>query len=178
MDEAYALAGITGNKGAVGHRDNFANDAIATLLTEAENNRTNVMVILAGYDEPMQELLDADPGLRRRFPNKLELPDYSCHELASIAAKVSAERFECTLGKGVEAELAELMRVYHADEICKHNASLAIRMVEEALSNMTERVMLAHDDGENLADDDLRTLHLEDFAAWSESRRGKWRAQR
>ena len=39
------------------------------------------MVILAGYAKPMNLLLDADPGLRRRFPNKLALPDYNPSEL-------------------------------------------------------------------------------------------------
>ena len=75
LDEAYALAGVTSD--ASGKRDSYANDAIATLLTEVENNRTSVMVILAGYAKPMNLLLDADPGLRRRFPNKLALPDYN-----------------------------------------------------------------------------------------------------
>lgn len=74
LDEAYAIAGVNRDGGS---RDSFANDAIATLLTEVENNRTSVMVILAGYEKPMNGLLDADPGLRRRFPNKLALPDYN-----------------------------------------------------------------------------------------------------
>ena len=62
LDEAYALAGIRGTDDGDGRRDCFANDAIATLLTEAENNRTSVMVIMAGYSRPMDQLLDADPG--------------------------------------------------------------------------------------------------------------------
>ena len=122
------------------------------------------MVILAGYAEPMQELLDADPGMRRRFPNRLALKDYSCPELARIAAKAAAERFDCTLGKGVEAGLAELMRVHHSGEIRKHNASLPIRLVEEALSNMTDRVMLAHEQGTEFEEGDLKTLTLGDFS--------------
>ena len=105
LDEAYALAGITGSKGSCGSRDSYGNDAIATLLTESENNRTNVMVILAGYQDPMDQLLDADPGLRRRFPNKLALPDYSYAELAAIASKACSDRFDCKLGKGVAMEL-------------------------------------------------------------------------
>jgi hypothetical protein len=69
-------------------RDAFARDAVATLLTEVENNRTSVMVVLAGYATPMERLLDADPGLRRRFPSFLNLPDYTPTELAAIAEKV------------------------------------------------------------------------------------------
>ena len=95
------------------------------------------MVILAGYDEPMKELLDADPGMRRRFPNRLELPDYSPSELGQIASKAAAERFDCCLGPGVEEGLVEIMRACYSDEVAQHNASLPIRLVEEALSNMT-----------------------------------------
>lgn len=136
LDEAYALAG----EGRGG--DCFSKDAIATLLTESENHRTDVMVILAGYESPMQRLLDADPGLRRRFPHLLALPDYSARELAAIAEKCARERFDVKLGLGVQDQLAELLgSPKFATEVAHHNASLPIRLVEEALSAMAERTM-------------------------------------
>ena len=113
----------------------------------------------------MQQLLDADPGLRRRFPHKLALPDYTCQDLAKIGSKAAAERFDVVLGEGVEYGLGEIMGACYAHEIGKHNASLPIRLVEEALSRMTERVMTAHEAGGELSEDDLCTLRLEDFAA-------------
>merc|ERR1711939_410393 len=58
LDEAYALA----------NGDKFSNEAIRMLLTEVENNRTEVLVVLAGYEDKMEELINADPGLARRFP--------------------------------------------------------------------------------------------------------------
>ena len=61
------------------------------------------------------------------------------------------------------ASAAQPLAAY-AGEIRKHNASLPIRLVEEALSNMTDRVMLAHEHGAELAEDDLCTLKIEDFA--------------
>merc|ERR1719379_3227451 len=83
LDEAYALA----------NGDQFSNEAIRMLLTEVENHRTEVLVVLAGYDDKMKELMRADPGLARRFPTTLNLPDYVPSELAEIAAKVASERF-------------------------------------------------------------------------------------
>merc|ERR1719379_1750673 len=83
LDEAYALA----------NGDQFSNEAIRMLLTEVENHRTEVLVVLAGYQDKMQELLQADPGLARRFPHTLNLPDYAPTELGKIAAKVASERF-------------------------------------------------------------------------------------
>merc|ERR1719379_244726 len=83
LDEAYGLA----------NGDKFSDEAIRMLLTEVENNRTDILVILAGYDDKMQCLMKADPGLARRFPNKLVLPDYNGKDLASIAHLTAEERF-------------------------------------------------------------------------------------
>merc|ERR1719379_2023462 len=96
LDEAYALA----------NGDQFSNEAIRMLLTEVENHRTEVLVVLAGYDDKMHELLRADPGLARRFPTTLALKDYTPAELARIAAKVASERFAAPFGDGLEASLA------------------------------------------------------------------------
>ena len=52
LDEAYALAG----------KDGFSQEAVRTLLTEVENNRTSVLIILAGYRDKMQTFMRADPG--------------------------------------------------------------------------------------------------------------------
>eukprot|EP01045_Picozoa_sp_COSAG04_P043875 COSAG04_NODE_14602_length_562_cov_0.656587_2_plen_82_part_01 len=74
--------------------DSFSNEAIRTLLTEVENNRTGLMVVLAGYKDKMGSLMRADPGLNRRFPLRLDLPDYSCEEIAQICQKVAHEQFD------------------------------------------------------------------------------------
>merc|ERR1711977_762202 len=84
LDEAYALA----------NGDQFSNEAIRMLLTEVENHRSEVLVVLAGYEDKMQELMRADPGLARRFPTTLTLRDYTPSELSAIAAKVANERFD------------------------------------------------------------------------------------
>merc|ERR1719160_527236 len=67
LDEAYALAS----------GDKFSGEAIRMLLTEVENHRTEVLVVLAGYEDKMEELINADPGLARRFPMVLSLKDYA-----------------------------------------------------------------------------------------------------
>merc|ERR1711904_560339 len=90
LDEAYALA----------NGDKFSNEAIRMLLTEVENHRTEVLVILAGYDDKMKELMRADPGLARRFPTKLALKDYDASELAEIASKIARGRFAVPFSDG------------------------------------------------------------------------------
>ena len=62
LDEAYALSG-GGKDGDRG--DSFSDEALRTLLTEVENNRNSLCVVLAGYKDAMMHLMAADPGLVR-----------------------------------------------------------------------------------------------------------------
>ena len=130
LDEAWAL-----KKG-----DTFSTEAIATLLTELERNRTNVFVVIAGYQDKMQDLLDSDPGLRRRFPKQLTLPDYTPNELAKIASFVTKHRFDMNLDVGVERKIQNLIHEKCFNSIPKLNASLPIQMVENAIGQMAERL--------------------------------------
>ena len=132
LDEAYALAG-----GGSGKSDCFSNEAIRTLLTEVENNRTSVLVILAGYRDKMSTMLRADPGLPRRFPHALHLSDYSPSELARISEDRAFSTFGLRFEAGLGARLAEAFGTIYASEISSHNGGLAVRVVEEAASFFT-----------------------------------------
>ena len=113
--------------------------AASTLLTEAENRRTDVFVVLAGYADKMQVLLDADPGLRRRFPTFLNLPNYTASELAKMASIAAIERFDIKLVDGCEKKLCKYIRK-STNDMKRYNASLPIILVERAITNMAVRV--------------------------------------
>jgi len=98
IDEAYALADRGGDK--------FSGELVRTLLTEVENHRTGLLVVLAGYADKMDLLMDSDPGLRRRFSLVLQLADYSPEELAEICEKVAYDRFKLTFAPGLRIALA------------------------------------------------------------------------
>jgi SpoVK/Ycf46/Vps4 family AAA+-type ATPase len=130
LDEAYALA----------NGDKFSNEAIRMLLTEVENHRTEVLVILAGYEDKMKNLMCADPGLARRFPTALALKDYAPSELAKIAAKVASERFAVPFSNGLEQSLAAWIDKHSSQlNISSHNGGLAVNLTEEALGRLAER---------------------------------------
>jgi SpoVK/Ycf46/Vps4 family AAA+-type ATPase len=141
IDEAYALAeGGQGGGGAGEGGDAFAKDAVRTLLTEVENHRTSVMVVLAGYKDKVQRLMRMDPGLDRRFPSRLHLQDYSRHELARVC-EVKARGFGRNFEPGLLKKLAKHIGDFYHREIPQQNAGLALNLTEAAIDRQIERLV-------------------------------------
>jgi SpoVK/Ycf46/Vps4 family AAA+-type ATPase len=80
IDEAYSLV-----NDADGQGDRFGSEAVATLLTRAEDDRENLIVILAGYERQMEGFLSSNPGLASRFAIRVKFPGYTPAELLSLA---------------------------------------------------------------------------------------------
>jgi Cdc6-like AAA superfamily ATPase len=83
IDEAHALA-----RGE--HRD-FGHEAIDMIVKLMEDHRDEVVVIVAGYPDEMATFLDANPGLRSRFPKTIFFDDYSNEELQRIFEGMAAK---------------------------------------------------------------------------------------
>ena len=149
LDEAYGLA-EGGGGGVEDGGDAFAKEAVNSLLTETENNRTSVMVVLAGYKERMSRFMRMDPGLDRRFPQRLNLPDYTALELAQIAQQKARSKYERRFGNGLTVELlAKYISDFKFREISEQNGGLAVNMVETAVKRQASRIMEMSDDTDN-----------------------------
>ncbi len=83
IDEAYSLVG--------GGSNDFGQEAIDAVLKEMEDKRDNLVVIVAGYDKPMEKFISSNPGLRSRFKNFIHFPDYTGEELYNIFARMCAK---------------------------------------------------------------------------------------
>ncbi|MFI6828504.1 AAA family ATPase [Kribbella sp. NPDC050241] len=83
IDEAYSLT--AGDTGA----DQYGREAVDTLVKEMEDRRDDLVVIVAGYPEPMETFIAANPGLASRFRTTIAFDDYSDDELTDILTGLS-----------------------------------------------------------------------------------------
>ncbi|WP_051063442.1 AAA family ATPase [Ilumatobacter nonamiensis] len=84
IDEAYALAR--------GGDNDFGLEAVDTIVKFMEDHRDDLSVVAAGYPAEMQELIDANPGLKSRFTRTIHFPDYSTDELVAIFSLISSAK--------------------------------------------------------------------------------------
>ncbi|MCW2940598.1 MAG: ATPase central domain protein [Actinomycetia bacterium] len=87
VDEAYSLVNAS-----EGQPDRFGNEAVQALLKRAEDDRDNLVIILAGYEGEMEEFLDSNPGLASRFGTRVKFPSYRPAELLRIAEYQTTSR--------------------------------------------------------------------------------------
>ena len=80
IDEAYLLNGSNAND---------PGKMVIQLLMNvlADETQRDIAIILCGYKEPMKKLIDLNPGLQSRFPNKFEFPDFTIDELLEITKR-------------------------------------------------------------------------------------------
>lgn len=137
IDEAYSLAG--------GGND-FGKEAISTLIAEMENNRDNMVVVFAGYENDLQKLFDLNPGLRDRIPYRINFDNYSREELAQIFYMNISSRF--TFDDEFRASADEFFANL-SDEVLKDenfsNGRYVRNLVERIFSKSALRVMMDSD---------------------------------
>jgi hypothetical protein len=153
IDEAYALAG----RGA----EDFGSEAIETLLKRMEDDRDRLVVIVAGYNEPMKQFVASNPGLESRFTNFLNFPDYSAEELAEIFRRMAAAS-GLVCAPEAEEKVQALCKSLHATR-SEHfgNAREMRNLFESAVRNQSTRLVSSG----QCDRDALTTLLQEDLPA-------------
>jgi probable Rubsico expression protein CbbX len=99
IDEAYYLYKPENER-------DYGQESIEILLQVMENNRDDLVVILAGYKDRMDRFFESNPGMRSRIAHHLDFPDYSARELKEIASLMLAGQ-SYRLSEGAEAALEE-----------------------------------------------------------------------
>lgn len=100
IDEAYALI-------STGSKQDYGLVALNTLLARMENDRDNLVVIIAGYEKDINELLAFNEGLGSRFANRIRFESYAPEELGQIAALIASNRASILAPESQELFVAE-----------------------------------------------------------------------
>jgi Cdc6-like AAA superfamily ATPase len=129
IDEAYALTPSS-------HVD-FGHEAIATLVKAMEDQRDELAVIVAGYEEEMTDFIGANPGLRSRFKTRIGFPDYSADELTEIFVTMVSD-VGIGLGEGAREKALHIFR-RAAGRQDFGNARYARSLFEQAYTRMAAR---------------------------------------
>jgi SpoVK/Ycf46/Vps4 family AAA+-type ATPase len=125
IDEAYQLSD---------QQTGFGQEAIDTLLARMENDRERLVVIVAGYPDKMKEFLDANQGLRSRFPaaNVIEFADYDPPTLRTILLDRLRSR-GLTWTSGLETELGRVITGMHKTRSAGFGNGRAMREVADEI---------------------------------------------
>ena len=148
IDEAYSLYR--------GNEDSFGLECIDTIVKAMEDNRNDLIVILAGYKKEMEVFLESNSGLKSRFPNLIDFPDYTGEELQKIAV-LQAKGKGYVISEEAYLPLQEYFtKVQEVRAAEAGNGRLARNIVEEAILKQSNRLV------ENPSQK-LDELRLEDF---------------
>jgi SpoVK/Ycf46/Vps4 family AAA+-type ATPase len=146
IDEAYALYQKNNNE--------FAQEAVDTLITFMENNRDDIVVIFAGYPDQMQDFLAMNPGLKSRVPNRFDFEDYTPAEIAEIGYQsllaedytVDAELYHRVVadkyGRSTDTSNGRWVRNFNQDLVTQ----LARRVVGDRSGNRNDLAHITADD--------------------------------
>jgi SpoVK/Ycf46/Vps4 family AAA+-type ATPase len=162
IDEAYSLV----NEGD-GQADRFGAEAVQTLLKRAEDDRENLIIILAGYEKQMESFLGSNPGLASRFATRLKFPSYTPAEMMALASTVlerRGERLDPDAKPTLWRVLEEVSRRRITDDL--GNGRFVRTLLEKAGQARDVRVMSVTSDP---APDELVTVRAGDLErAYSE----------
>ncbi|TCD13392.1 CbbX protein [Oricola cellulosilytica] len=157
IDEAYYLYRPENER-------DYGQEAIEILLQVMENNRDDLVVILAGYEDRMDRFFESNPGFRSRIAHHIDFPDYGDTELLQISETMLAEqnyRFDAE-AKALMAKYIELRRKqpHFANARSIRNAldRARLRQANRLFSHAT--VPVTADDLATILADDLRASRV------------------
>lgn len=133
IDEAYALSYSE-------NQNDYGQEAIETLLKAMEDNREDLIVIVAGYPDLMKKFINSNPGLRSRFSKYIHFPDYNETELDAILNKMCVES-DYVLSKQAEIEVQKILKEkYEGRDKNFANAREVRNLYESLIISQADRI--------------------------------------
>lgn len=152
IDEAYS---ITEND----HSDSYGRECLTELTKALEDYRDDLVVIVAGYTEPMNKFFESNPGLKSRFNTFIEFDDYSSDELDKILISMCANN-----DYALDDAAKEKIHLYFEQQTASKdenfaNGRLVRNLYDDLVMNHARRVICI----ENPRKEDLSIIKAEDF---------------
>ncbi len=135
IDEAYTLV-------ADGNEDPYGHEAVQTLLKRMEDDRDRLVVILAGYPVQIEQLLDANPGLRSRFSRRVHFEDYSPADLGRIMELMSGQNQYVLPAETRAKFLLGATHIHEQRDEHFGNGRLVRNIFEDAIRNLANRIAM------------------------------------
>ena len=157
IDEAYSLSS--------GGENDFGREAIETILKAMEDHRDDLIVIVAGYDEPMQKFLSSNPGLESRFNKYFYFPDYTGEQLLAIFKNQCKKNSYTLSPEAEEAAKAMFDRLYEERDDNFGNGRDVRNCFEDMIVRQSNRVAAM----EAPTKEDLMTVLPEDLEEQTEA---------
>ena len=132
IDEAYTLTNKDSND--PGHT------AVELLLKQMEDKRGEFIVLVAGYEDEMEEFLESNKGLRRRFDRRLVFEDYMPEEMIQIANYYMAKKQYKMTDDARHMLFEYFTYLYENRDKTYGNAGLSRKIVEQAMKNLDYRI--------------------------------------
>ena len=151
IDEAYSMRSDT---------------AVTVLLQEMENQRDNVIVILAGYNERMQEFMELNEGLKSRIPHWIEFPDYTADELTNIFKLMLTEKGFTTTDDVVNEAHYIFEKARNMDNF--GNGRYVRNFLEKAIMSQSVRLLSLRNDVSDIKRNELFKITKEDIKELNE----------
>ena len=151
IDEAYTLI-------KVGDEKDFGQEAVDTLLKLMEDNRDDLIVIVAGYTDKMEEFVNSNPGLKSRFNKYIFFSDYTGKELTDIFKSMCKKQEYVPDKEALEYVKEYLNKRAKAHEENFANAREVRNYIERCIERQASRIV----DIDDISDEELRTLRIED----------------
>jgi probable Rubsico expression protein CbbX len=155
IDEAYYLYRPENER-------DYGQEAIEILLQVMENQREDLVVILAGYQDRMGTFFRSNPGLSSRIAHHIEFPDYTSQELAAIA-RLMLQRMQYQFSPASDAAFQEYIERRKARPHFA-NARSVRNALDRARLRQASRLLGRSEPG-TVSRDDLMTLEVADIRA-------------
>ncbi len=156
IDEAYSLV--------TDEQDSFGKNALNALIAPIENNKNDMVVIMAGYEKDMDELMSRNEGLSSRMKNKIYFEDYSLDEMCRIFYNIAeATEPPYHIEEGLADEVKEFIRQKANADKNFGNARGVRKCFVSAKEHLDRRLALRLHAGEELSTEEMYTIKREDL---------------